>query len=242
MKTTIVTGASTGIGRATSILLSKNGYSVYLLARNKDKLEETKKLIADQNGQAEVVVTDLSSVDSINEAIKSIKEKTQGIDLLVNIAGVWHGENDVYAGKDFEIFDQKVIMETYRVGILAPTLLAHAFIPLMKAGAKIINLSGTFEDGAKGWLPYYVSKRAIEDLTIALSQELEGKDIQVNCVSPSDTATEAYGKFFPQYMENAIKPEEIAEKILELASPVNKNTGRVIIMKKNEEPRNGFHF
>ena len=69
----------------------------------------------------------------------------------------------------------------------------------MHAGSKIINISGTFESGAKGWLPYYVSKKAIENLTVGLSQELRDKQIQVNCISPSDTLTESYQKFFPEY-------------------------------------------
>ncbi len=80
MKTAILTGASTGIGRATAIVLSKNGFLVFLLARNKTGLEETKKIIAEKGGEAEVVVTDLSSVDSINAAMETIKKK--GLRLL----------------------------------------------------------------------------------------------------------------------------------------------------------------
>ena len=48
-------------------------------------------------------------------------------------------------------------------------------------------------------------------MTVALAQELKEKDIQVNCISPSDTATEAYKKYFPQYIKDAIEPEKIAE-------------------------------
>ena len=111
----------------------------------------------------------------------------------------------------------------------------------MKQKSKIINLSGTFENGSKGWLPYYVSKRGIEDLTIALSQELKEKSIQVNCISPSDTATEAYSKFFPEYIDEAIDPIEIAKKIVELCDENNTTTGKVIVMKKDTEPFEGFH-
>ncbi|NTU47034.1 SDR family oxidoreductase [Candidatus Roizmanbacteria bacterium] len=241
MKIAVVTGASTGIGRSISIALASHGYFVYLLARRQEQLEQTKKLITDQGGQSESVVADLSSLDSVNEAIATIKNKAGSIEVLANIAGVWHGVDEVFAGKDFETFEQKVILDTYNVGTIVPTLLAHAFIPLMKSNGKIINLSGTFENGAKGWLPYYVSKRAIEDLTVALSQELEDRDIQVNCISPSDTATEAYAKFFPQYMDEAINPEKIANKVLELVDPEDKLTGKVIVMKKDKEPVEGFH-
>lgn len=85
--------------------------------------------------------------------------------------------------------------------LTAPTLLSHALIPLIPTGSSIINLSGTFENGGKGWLPYYVSKRAIEDLTIGLADELKDKGINVNYVSPSDTATDEYKRFFPEDAE-----------------------------------------
>ena len=242
MKFAIVTGASTGIGKAIAFELSKHDYFIVLLARSDDKLQEIKKRIAQHGGKSGVVITDLSSIESINATIAHIKEKTDRIDLLANIAGIWHGKDEVYAGKDFETFDQQVILDTYTVGTIAPTLLAHAIIPLLPKGGKIINLSGTFENGAKGWVPYYVSKRAIEDLTIALAEELKNKDIQVNCISPSDTATESYAKYFPQYMDEAIDPALIAQKALELADPADKTTEQIIVMKKDQKPFEQFHY
>jgi len=104
-----------------------------------------------------------------------------------------------------------------------------------------VNLSGTFENGGKGWVPYFASKRALEDLTIGLSDDLSDRNIQVNAVSPSDTATEAYAKHFPQYMDEAISPEEIAEKIVELCDEGSKVTGKVFVMKKGEEIFEKFH-
>ncbi len=241
MKTAIITGASTGIGRATAIELAKHGYIMYLLGRNEFALQKTATKIEELQGKAEVVHADLSDINSINEAVTKLKSKVTQLDALINIAGIWHGKDEVYAGRDFETFQQQVILDTLTVGLTAPTILAHAFLPLMKKNSKIVNLSGTFENGAKGWLPYYVSKRAIEDLTIALAQELEEKGIQVNCVSPSDTATSAYNKYFPQYMEDAIAPELIAQKIVELCKEENTTSGKVIVMKKDTQPTEAFH-
>lgn len=94
----------------------------------------------------------------------------------------------------------------------------------------------------KGWLPYYVSKRAIEDLTIGLSQELAEKGIQVNAVSPSDTGTEQYQKYFPEYMVDAVSPVAIAEKVLWLCSDKTENiTGKVFIVKKGQDSIEKFH-
>lgn len=241
-KFAIVTGASTGIGRAIALELAKEGAFIALAGRTQDKLLKTKSLIAENGGKTEVFLGDFTKLDSLEALIALIKQKTGRIDILVNVAGIWHGKDEVYAGKDFESFSKQVILDTYAVGLTAPTLLTHAFIPLMPKGGKIINISGTFESGAKGWLPYYVSKRAIEDLTVGLAEELTDKDIQVNCISPSDTATEAYKKYFPQYIAEAVEPIEIAKFAVYLCSDKARNiTGRVFVIKKDKEPYEGCH-
>lgn len=241
MKNAIITGASTGIGKTTSLIFAQAGYKVFLVARSEDKLEELANKIHSKGGEAEVVVTDLSKVESVNDLIESIKMIVDEVHAVINIAGIWHGPCNVYADTNFADFSQEVILDTYNVGFTAPTLLVHGLLPLMQGSSKIVNLSGTFEGGAKGWLPYYASKRAIEDLTIGLSQELQERGIHVNCVSPSDTATESYAKHFPQYMDEAIEPEKIGKKILELCDETNEVSGKVIVMKKDTEPFEGFH-
>lgn len=235
----VVTGASTGIGRAVAITLAKKDFFVALVARRIDKLEETKKLIIDIGGKAEIFPTDLSKIESINELISKIKLAAGGVSVLVNIAGIWHGQNEVYAETDFEKFSQKIILDTYAVGLTAPTFLSHGLLPLMSKESKIINLSGTFENGAKGWLPYYVSKRAIEDLTIGLAEELKDREIKINCVSPSDVATEEYKKYFSQYAKDAVNPEEIAKFIVKILS--SNQTGKVFVLKKGYKPFEKFH-
>lgn len=238
-KVVIVTGASTGIGRAIAVEFGKTRANIYLVARSEDKLQETKKLVEKAGGKAKVFVSDLSDLTSVNDLIERIK-KVKRVDILVNVAGIWHGKNEVFADKDFETFSQKVILDTYNVGTISPTLLVHAFLPLMPKNGKIINISGTFENGARGWLPYFVSKKAIEDLTIGLAEELKDKNIQVNCISPSDAATDAYAKYFPQYMNEAIDPVEIAKYAVYLTS-TNNITGKVFVMKKGKEPYEGYH-
>jgi 3-oxoacyl-[acyl-carrier protein] reductase len=237
-KYAIVTGASTGIGRAIAIQLAKQGATVGLIARSIDKLEETKRLVEEAGGKGVIFPADLSNIEQVNELIGDIKQKFGKIDVLINVAGIWHGKDEVYAGKDLENFDQKVILDTYMVGFTSPTLLIHGLLPLL-ANGKIINISGTFENGAKGWLPYYASKRAIEDLTIGLSEELKDRGIDVNCVSPSDVATAEYIKYFPEDAKNANTPEDIAKKVLEFCT--TNQTGQIVIMKQGKEIKEGFH-
>lgn len=239
MKTIIITGASTGIGKATALEFAKNGGgTILLVARSEEKLNKVKEEIEKVGGTAEVFIADLSSPEEIKKLINDIKVKYSEINILCNIAGVWHGENEVYAGKNYEEFEDKVILNTLNVGTIAPMLLSHRLLSLMPRGSSIINLSGTFENGGKGWLPYYVSKRATEDLTVGLSQELEEKEIRVNCISPSDTATEEYKRFFPDDAIEAQPPEQVAKFFVELAD--RDITGKVFVIK-NGQTSEGFH-
>jgi len=161
------------------------------------------------------------------------------VDVLVNAAAIWHGKDELYAGKDLQIFDQKVILDTYTVGFTALTLLIHGLLPVMGKGSSIANISGTFENGAKGWLPYFASKRALEDFTLGLAEELKDKGIRVNCVSPSDTATEAYIKYFPEDAKDANSPEDVAKLVADVCE--KDETGKFWVIKKGSLVEAGYH-
>jgi 3-oxoacyl-[acyl-carrier protein] reductase len=241
-KYAIVTGATSGIGSAISLELAKAGYFIVLVGRSQEKLSKIQEEIKSVEGESQIYVADLSTREGISKLIADIKSATKQVDILVNVAGIWHGDNEVFAGRDFDSFPEQVISDTLMVGLMAPTLLSHALIPLMPKKGKIINISGTFENGGKGWIPYFVSKRGIEDLTVGLADELKDRDIQVNCISPSDTATEAYKKYFPQYIDDAIEPEVIAKQIIKLSSPESDDiTGKVFVMKKDQPITEKFH-
>jgi 3-oxoacyl-[acyl-carrier protein] reductase len=227
----IITGASSGIGSAIAMQLSNEDIHLVLAGRNHIKLQELKAQLSSRNINADVIQSDLSSQEGINGFIQNVKRVYKTIDVLINVAGIWHDDSEAYAGRSYETFDQKVIIDTMNVGTLAPMLLVHALIPLMPKKSKIVNISGTFESGARGWLPYYVSKRAMEDFTIGLKEELEDKDIQVNCVSPSDVATDAYKKFFPEYIKDAVDPVLIAKQVDVLLTQIL-SQGKSLLLRK----------
>ena len=109
----------------------------------------------------------------------------------------------------------------------------------MGKGSAIVNISGTFENGAKGWVPYFASKRALEDLTVGLAQELEEKGIRVSCVSPSDTATESYIKYFPEDAKDANSPEDVAKLVADVCE--KDETGKFWVIKKGSLVEAGYH-
>ena len=100
MKTVVVTGASTGIGRATAIEFAKNGDNVLLVARNGEKLDKVKEEIEMLGGKAEVFIADLSSPDGVERLIEDLRSRYSEINILCNIAGIWHGEAEVFVGKN----------------------------------------------------------------------------------------------------------------------------------------------
>lgn len=239
-KYALVTGASTGIGRAIAIELAKEGAGVCLVARREEKLKETQKIIEDLGGSASYVVCDLEKDGAIDELWEQEKYNADpNLDIIVNVAGVWHDNNKALAGITYDDFKREEVIKTMKVGLLAPMLLTHLLIPSMDAGSSIVNITGTFENGARGWLPYYTSKRALEDFTIGLAQDLKEKGIKVNAISPSDTATEEYVKYFSDDAKDANTPEDIAKKVLEII--LSDITGQVLVMKQGREIKEGFH-
>ncbi len=240
-KYAVFTGASTGIGRTIAIELGRTGAHVGLVARSKDKLEETKKLVEKTGGKASVFPLDLCDINQIQKLGALLKTRCGRIDILVNVAGIYHDQTKAYYHIPFSQYSVEEIKNTYDVGTNGTTFLTHALLPLMIAGSHIINISGTFESGAKGWLPYYVSKRAIEDFTVGLSEELKDQGIFVNCISPSDTATETYKKFFPEYAADAMDPKRVGEFVVKLCSTQSQVTGKIFVFKKDKDPYEGFH-
>jgi len=239
-KYALITGASTGIGRETAIELSKKGYELGLIGRNLEKLEETKKLIGG-GSDTDIFVADLADLNSVKKSADTILKNNKKIDLIANIAGIWHGKDEVFAGVDYEKFDDSTIINTMNVGIMAPMLLVKNLLNLMNPESIIVNLSGTFENGGKGWLPYFVSKRAIEDFTVGLADELKEKEIMVVGVSPSDTATESYKKFFLEFIDDSQDPKDIAKFIANLNYDI-KESGKIFVMKKDQRVFESFHY
>lgn len=231
----IITGASTGIGRALATRLASQAWRIALLGRRREALNETARLVREAGGAPIVLVVDLADPNQILATTKQICQEMPSINLIANIAGAWHNEDVAYQGPLLHETPTEQVLEVLRVGAEAPLLLTSALLRNMIGvrDAHVMNISGTFSSGAKGWLHYFVSKKAIEAFTLGLAQELRSFEIQVNCVSPADVATEAYKRFYPQYAEAALQPDEVADFILRFMDPVNRHVSGQIIEIRN---------
>lgn len=241
-KVAIVTGASSGVGGAIALELARGGYELALVGRNQARLNAIETKINAVGGGSRIFTAELNTVDGINALITQLKQTFTRIDVLVNAAAIWHGDNEVYAGKEFASFPQTVVTDTMMVGIIAPMLLSHALIPLMPSNSHIINISGEFHYGGKGWVSYFTSKRSVEDFTLALADDLKDKLIYVNCISPAEVSTPAYQKYYPQYIQDCISPGDVAVFASKICSSIDhKTTGKVFFMAKDHPVSEKFH-
>jgi 3-oxoacyl-[acyl-carrier protein] reductase len=234
-RTTVITGASSDIGQAIITQLVKEGDTVVLLGRNTSKLRAITHTLETKHVDAIPMHIDLSNIKNTRQVITRLTQVIQHIDTFIYAAGVYHDGTHVFADIPYSQYKPEEILTTMHVGITSPMLLCQSILPRMNKNGTIVAISGTFEDGAKGWLPYYVSKQALERLTIGLSHELTDSSIRVNCVSPSDTRTSTYRTYFPQYAaaDASLAPQDVADVVGFLCSPQARHiSGQIIEVKR----------
>ena len=219
-KTILVTGASSGIGRAIAIECSKMGASVIITGRNEKRLKETYSQM--EGNQPNYIVADLSNSDDMQNLSKSITL----LNGLVNCAGLTKVLPFPFAErKDFE--------EVMEVNFFAPTELSRLLVKTKKLqkGASIVfisSVSGVYCSAVAGSI-YSSSKGAINGLAKAMALDLAPKGIRVNCVNPGmiDTNIFSEGKITQEQLNEDMKryplkrygkPEEVAYAVIYLLS------------------------
>lgn len=185
----VVTGASSGIGRASAIALAKQGAKVTLAARRMGKLEELKKEIEALGGEALAVKTDVLKKEEIENMVQKTVERWGKIDILLNNAGI-------AVMKPFLELTQEDWDKTLEVNLRGQFLVAQAVAKEMQKQeyGRIINIasvaSGQQGFGAVGAAHYSASKGGVAAFTEALAMELAPFNINVNCIAPGLIATE----------------------------------------------------
>ncbi|MDH5352771.1 MAG: SDR family oxidoreductase [Betaproteobacteria bacterium] len=174
----LVTGATQGIGWATSRLLAREGARVALVARGRERLERCAQEIAAAGGEALALQCDVSRAEDIERAVKAVTGRWGGLDILVNNAGTsMRGE--------FESVDDALWQADLDLKLMAAVRLSRLAVPLMRArgGGRIVNVTNI---GGKqpeaGTMPTTVTRAAGMALTKALSKEYARDNILVNTV------------------------------------------------------------
>lgn len=228
-KIALVTGGSSGIGKAISIALSKEGCKVIFTYNSNEKgADETLNQIGKNGIKYQV---DLHNEKEMTAVFDFLKKKYGKLDILVNNAGINRPRN---------LLDTKVWREIFQVNLFATVFCTGKAVELMKDGGKILNISSIYAEGKACWkgLPAYgASKAAVSHFTQVMAKNLAPK-ILINAVAPGyvktplwkDTSEKQFAESGKeQLIERMILPNEIAH----MAVSVVKNdamTGEVVVI------------
>jgi NAD(P)-dependent dehydrogenase (short-subunit alcohol dehydrogenase family) len=214
----LVTGATSGIGRAVALQLAREGAEVLVHGRDTARGAETVAEITAAGGRASFVAADLGDVADVQWLASEVGD----VDILVNNAGI-----SLFAPT--AEFDVSAFDKMFASNVRAPFLLVAAFAPGMAARGhgSIVSLSSMAGGvGLVGGAAYGATKASLEAMTRAWAAEYSASGVRVNAIAPGPVYTPspsgpefiaALGKTTP--MQRAAQAEEIAEVIAFLASP-----------------------
>lgn len=234
----IVTGAASGMGRATAHLFSDEGAKVAVIDLGQDRVDAVVKEITDSGGTAQGWVLDVSDRDGVARVVNEIRDAFGPIDILVNNAGLVHAaafaaDADAYLAAWQSTFD---------VDLTAHVLfIQNCLTDLQRDGeGRVVNIASTEGLGATAYnSPYVAAKHGVVGLTRALAVELGQTGVNFNCICPGPIRTgmtagipdEAKEKFARRRvpLRRYGDPEEVAQMTLSLCLPAASYLNGVVI-------------
>lgn len=236
-KVCVVTGASSGIGEATAIALSKKGANVVLAARREERL---KQIIERMETECLTVMTDVTNRQDVEDLINKTYNHFGKVDVLINNAGILLPGNI----DKFKVEEWEKMIDVNLKGVLYGVA---AVLPLMKErnSGHIINVASRGAHRVRpGRSVYSATKFAVRALSDGLRQELsECLGVRVSIVSPGAVETEINNHFSKEEQDvfmktrefSALSSEDVAEAILfTLQQPANVNVSEVIVMPSQQ--------
>lgn len=227
-KVVLITGASSGIGRATASKFVQNGARVMAVGRNEADLVALLEESKGHKGSTKIHMADVTQVSQVDRLVTDTIEHFGQIDVLVNAAGIIR--SGTIENTPLDEWDKML-----DINLRSVFYLMHLCVPYLEAGpGNIVNVSSVTGTRAfPGVLAYCVSKAGVDQLTRCAALELAGKGIRVNAVNPGVVETnlhkrggmspEDYEKFLANAatthpLGRAGRPEEVADLIYFLAS------------------------
>lgn len=224
-KVALVTGAATGIGRATAIALATAGANVMVSDINQKEGLETIRIIEEKGGKGRFFLLDVSKKEQINQVVKTIVEEEGSLDLAVNNAGIGGVPGPFHETK-MEDWDQMMQINLTGVFLCLQAEIKHM---LKNGGGRIVNVSSLAGlNGMVGGGPYAAAKHGVIGLTKTVAAEYGRFNIKSNAVCPGFIETPIlenvpqkmldYSTNLRVPMKRIGQPEEVAKAIVWLLS------------------------
>jgi len=205
-KVALVTGASRGIGTAIARALAAEGCRLILTARDAKKLEKVGREL-----KAVTIAADVRDPVQVGEAFRELKKRFARLDIVVNNAGIGHGNQNV------EELPYEVWRDVIATNLDGLFLVTHLALPLMKRGGAIVNnLSIAAKRVFPGSSAYNASKHGALGLTDTLREELRPKGIRVIALLPGATDTDIWKTLWPEApRQRMLQPETVARAVVD---------------------------
>ncbi|MFB0945252.1 MAG: SDR family NAD(P)-dependent oxidoreductase, partial [Spirosomataceae bacterium] len=185
-KIALITGATSGIGKATAEAFAKQNINLILCGRRQERLDELSEKLSEKV-EVETLIFDVRSYDEVENALNSLSDKWREVDILVNNAGNAHGFSTIDEGS---VADWDAMIDGNVQGLLYVSKLVMPYMVKRKTG-HIINLSSvagkqTYANGAV----YCASKKAVEAISEGMRLDLTKHGIKVTNIAPGAVETE----------------------------------------------------
>ena len=227
-KVAFVTGAASGIGRATAVAFAAEGARVAILDLSEDALSDTAEAVRNAGAQVLTIACDVSKPEQVEAAIGQVIETFGRLDIAFNNAGV---ENKAAPVAEIDLAEWDKILDINLRGTFV--CMKHELAQMVRQGSGVIvnTSSGAGVRGVAGGASYAASKHAIIGLTKSAALDYATQNIRVNAILPGNIETPMMDRFTNGDIQKAIdlepvgrlgKPEEIADAVLWMSADLGR--------------------
>lgn len=214
-KTALITGGSKGIGKGIAEAYLKEGAQVIICGRTETFLKQTCDKLQ-VYGDISYIVCNIGKLDDVRNLAKTVEEKWQKLDILVNNASILGARSTISE------YPENTWLDVIHINLNAQFFVTKALLPLLfqSGAASIINVSSSVgRKGKKQWGAYAASKFGVESLTQVLADELSDTNVRVNSVNPGGTRTDMRASAYPDEDPDTLPtPLDISKVFVYLAS------------------------
>lgn len=212
-RTAMITGASSGIGKATALAFAKAGFDLCLISRSSSKLEQVAESLKQYGGKVHTTSVDLADISTVKTKISAIAQSLGGVEILINNAGMGYTNPLIETSLD----DWQKVMDLNLTSVFQCVMAVLPYMRQQQQGT-IVNVASVAATHAfPHWGLYGVSKSALVMFSQCLAVEERGNGIRVTTISPGAVNTPIWDTDTVQadFNRNAmLKPETVAEMIL----------------------------